>query len=222
MYNLMKIDIAKFNLKKQPLYFFIVNAIMAIMIYSILYLTNGVVEESAPVIIDVITKPVFIVWEAILIAMIIIDEFKNKTILMLYTYPLDKKKLILSKVILILLYSIVGIISSQIFLNLLFWGISQVIPTIPYVLVWKQVIAYTLSSIMIVLLGLIPLCIGLIKYSTIATIATSVAIITIGSSSGLGFDQLLSQISVVSTMGIIGTVATIISITKMFKRDIIV
>jgi len=222
MYNLMKIDIAKFNLKKQPLYFFIANAIMAIMIYSILYLTNGVVEESAPVIIDVIAKPVFIVWEAILIAMIIIDEFRNKTILMLYTYPLDKKKLILSKVILILLYSIVGIISSQIFLNLLFWGISQVIPTTPYVLVWKQVIAYTLSSIMIVLLGLIPLCVGLIKYSTIATIATSIAIITIGSSSGLGFDQLLSQISVVSTVGIIGTVATIISITKMFKRDIIV
>jgi hypothetical protein len=195
---------------------------MAVIIYAILYLTNDSLVESAPVVIDVIVKPVFIVWEAILIAMIIIDEFKSKTILMLYTYPLDKKKLLVSKVAVVLLFSISGIITSQILLNILFWGISYLTPTIPYVLAWNQIVAYTVSSIMVIFLGLIPLCIGLVKYSTIATIATSIAIITIGSSSGLGFDQLLSQISVVLVMGTIGVVATIISVTRIFQKDIIV
>jgi hypothetical protein len=77
------------------------------------------------------------------------------------------------------------------------------------VLVWNQVVGYTVSFIMIILLGLIPLCVGLIKYSTIVS---SVIIISVRSSSGLGFDQLLSPISVVSAMGMIGVIGIVISI----------
>lgn len=218
MLSLIKTDIRKFNLKKQPLYFILAVLGMAALIFGILYAT----DESAPVVIDVLVKPVFIVWEAVLTVIVIIDEFRNKTILMLYTYPLNKKKLIISKVLIVLYFSLAGIISSQILLNLLFYGFSQFIPQIHYELVWRQVIGYGVSSIMVILLGLIPLAAGLVKYSTVATMVSAIMIIVMGSSSGLGFDQLLSQISVVSVMGIIGAASTIYSVTKIFKRDLIV
>lgn len=128
MLRLMKIDIKKFGLQKQPLYFLVAYVAMGILAFMILYTLDGALVESAPVVIDVLLKPVFIIWEAILISSILIDEFKNKTILMLYTYPINKRKLIFSKVALILLYSLGGILAGQIVLNIVFYGISQLLP----------------------------------------------------------------------------------------------
>jgi len=220
MIDLIKIDICKYKLKKQFLYFLIANIIMALAIFGIL--SVGDLTDSAPVIIDIFVKPVFIVWEAVLICMVVIDEFKNKTVLMLYTYPLDKKKLIIAKVIVVISFSLAGIIMSQILLNVVFYGLHQILPAISYHLVWQQVIAYLFSSIMVILLGLIPLAVGLVSYSTIGTMVTSIAIVSVGSTSGLGFDNLLSQIGFVCVLGVIGIVAAFITIQKMFKRDIIV
>lgn len=221
MLDLIKTDIRKYRLQKQFLYFLIANVIMAMAIFGILSFET-IDIDSAPVIIDIFVKPVFVVWEAVLICMVVIDEFKSKTILMLYTYPIDKKKLIVSKVITVLLFSLAGILLSQILLNILFFGIHQVMPTIPYQLVWKQVVSYGFSSVMVILLGLIPLCVGLISYSTIGTMVTSIAIVSVGSSSGLGFDNLLSQMGFVSVLGVVGIAATILTIMNVFKRDIIV
>lgn len=215
----MKIDIKKFNLKKQLVYFLIALLPISLMLFGVLYLENGALVGSAPIAIDVIVKPVYIIWEAILISAVIIDEFKNKTILMLYTYPINKKKLIISKVLLVAGYSFMGLIGSQIILNLLFFGIHQFIPVIPYTLTINQAVGYFASSIMAILLGLIPLCAGLVKYSSVATLVTSIIIVLMGSSSGLGFDQLLSEIGFVAGLGLIGIAGTIYSILKLFEKD---
>lgn len=222
MLDLMKIDIKKFGLRKQPLYFLVAYCAMGILAFMILYTLDGALVESAPVVIDVLLKPVFIIWEAILISNILIDEFKNKTMLMLYTYPINRKKLIFSKVALILLYSLGGILAGQVILNLAFYGINQVFPAVPYSLTINQVIMYFASSVMIILLGLIPMCVGLVQFSSVATLVTSIIIVIAGSSSGLGFDNLLSNVAVITVMGAIGVVAAIYSLVSLNKRDIVV
>ena len=85
MRELIKIDIKKFNLKKQPIYFLIALLPISIILFGILYLDNGALVESAPIVIDILVKPVYIIWEAILISSVIIDEYKNKTIGILRT-----------------------------------------------------------------------------------------------------------------------------------------
>ena len=222
MLDLIKIDIKKFGLKKLPLYFLIANIPLALIAFAILYMTNSALIESAPEVIDILVKPVFIIWEAILISRIIIDEFKNKTMLMLYTYPINKKKLIISKVLIATGYSLSGIWGSQIILNILFYVLSRFMPQIPYLLSLNQVIAYLVSSLMVILLGLIPLSAGLVQYSTVATMVTSLMIVIMGSSSGLGFDQLLNRLSVVSIMGVIGIISAVYSISRTLKRDLLV
>ena len=48
----------------------------------------------------------FIVWNAVLVAKIIVEEYVYKTVLILFTYPVRKSKLILAKMILITAFGI--------------------------------------------------------------------------------------------------------------------
>ena len=221
MLDLMKIDIEKFGLKKLPIHFLIavipIGLMALIMASSSDALLSSVSEAVA-----IIVRPVFIIWEGILICKIIIDEFKNKTILMLYTYPVDKGKLIISKALLVTLYSLLGIISVQIVLGVVFGGMSILIPAIPFALTMGEFISYLVGSIMVILLGLIPLAVGLMTHSTLVTMVVSLVIVLAGSTSGLGFDQLLSEFGIITTMGVIGLVSTGLAITFTLKKDTIV
>ena len=221
MQDLMKIDIEKFGLKKLPLQFLIAMVPIGLMALVMATMAEGLLSSVSEAV-AIIVRPVYVIWEGVLICKIIIDEFKNKTILMLYTYPVDKKKLILSKALLVAGYSLLGIISTQIILGLVFGGVSIIAPAIPFALTMGELISYLVSSIMVILLELIPLAVGLMTYSTVATMVVSLVIVLAGSTSGLGFDQLLSDFGIVTTMGVIGLVSTGLAITYSLKKDTIV
>jgi len=221
MLDLMKIDIKKFNLQKLPIYFLI-----AIIPIGLMALVMGLTAESLVGTISeavaIIVRPVFVIWEGILINKIVIDEFKNKNILMLYTYPVAKRKLLISKTLLVAGYSLLGIIGTQIILGLLFGGLSLVIPAIPFALTMGQMFSYLVASAMVVLLGLLPLAVGLLTYSGVAALVTSLVIVLMGSSSGLGFDQLLSEFWFLIALALAGIASAVGTITYTLKKDTIV
>jgi len=219
--ELMKIDIKKFNLQKLPLYFLIALIPIGLMAL-VMAMTAGSLVGSISEAVAIIVRPVFIIWQGILINKIIIDEFRNKNILMLYTYPMAKRKLLIAKTLLVVGYSLLGIIGTQIILGVLFGGLSLVIPGIPFVLTIGQMFSYIVASIMVILLGLIPLAVGLLTYSGVATVVTSLVIVLMGSSSGLGFDQLLSEFWFLVGLAITGIAAAIGTITYTLKKDTIV
>ena len=221
MLDLMKIDIKKFNLQRLPLYFLIALIPIAFM-SLVIAITPGAFVASISEAVAIIVRPVFIIWEGILISKIVIDEFKNKNILMLYTYPVSKRKLLISKALLVAGYSIVGIIGTQIILALVFGGLSLVIPAIPFALTAGQIFSYLIASGMVILLGLIPLALGLMTNSTIVVMVTSIVIVMAGSTSGLGFDQLLSEFGFIAALAVAGLVSTVGAITHTLKKDIIV
>ena len=221
MLNLMKIDIKKFNLKKLPLYFLI--ALIPIGLMSlVMAMTAESLVGSISEAVAIIVRPVFIIWQGVLINKIIIDEFKSKNILMLYTYPVAKRKLLIAKTLLVVGYSLLGIIGTQLILSILFGGLSLIIPSIPFALSIGQMFSYLVASAMVIMLGLIPLAVGLMTYSGVATVVTSLVIVLMGSSSGLGFDQLLSEIWFLVGLAVTGIVAAISTITYTLKKDTIV
>lgn len=221
MLELMKIDIKKFNLKRLPLNFLIAMIPIGLMALVMSTATGSLVLSLSEAV-AIIVRPVFIIWEGILISKIVIDEFKNKNILMLYTYPVDKKKLLISKTLLVTGYSLLGILGTQIILGLVFGGLSLAIPGIPFALTAGQTFSYLVSSIMVTLLGLIPLAVGLMTYSGIATLVASLVIVLMGSTSGLGFDQLLSEFWFLAGLALTGIIAVVGTITYTLKKDIIV
>ena len=48
-----------------------------------------------------LVRAMLIVWEAVLISVFIVEEYRNKTINLLFTYPVQRGKLIAVKIILI-------------------------------------------------------------------------------------------------------------------------
>ncbi len=75
----------------------------------------------APVQLDTVTlaamlvRATLIVWEAVLISVFVIEEYRNKTIGLLFTYPISRTKLITAKLILICCISFTFHVLSNIF-----------------------------------------------------------------------------------------------------------
>ena len=62
-----------------------------------------------------IVRATFIIFGAVLIAKLIIDEYKNKTILLMFSYPINRKKIMISKLAITAILTFITVILSNIF-----------------------------------------------------------------------------------------------------------
>ena len=127
------------------------------------------------------TKAAFLIFESYLLSIIIIDEFKRRTIFQLFSYPISKIKLLWGKVLSVILISFIAHFTAhiviQLFIKLMaFLTGENYIPFTNYLINLVGIMFGT------VLIGLIPFVLGMIKYSTPITIL-----------SGLGLAALLSN-----------------------------
>lgn len=127
------------------------------------------------------TKVAFLIFESYLLSIIIIDEFKRRTIFQLFSYPISKIKLLWGKVLSVILISFIAHFTAhiviQLFIKLMaFLTGENYIPFTNYLI---NLVGITFGT---VLIGLIPFVLGMIKYSTPITIL-----------SGLGLAALLSN-----------------------------
>ena len=127
------------------------------------------------------TKVAFLIFESYLLSIIIIDEFKRRTIVQLFSFPISKIKLLWGKVLSVILISFIAHFTAhiviQLFIKLMaFLTGENYIPFTNYLI---NLVGITFGT---VLIGLIPFVLGMIKYSTPITIL-----------SGLGLAALLSN-----------------------------
>ena len=127
------------------------------------------------------TKAAFLIFESYLLSIIIIDEFKRRTIFQLFSYPISKINLLWGKVLSVILISFIAHFTAhiviQLFIKLMaFLTGENYIPFTNYLI---NLVGITFGT---VLIGLIPFVLGMIKYSTPITIL-----------SGLGLAALLSN-----------------------------
>ena len=127
------------------------------------------------------TKAAFLIFEAYLLSLIFIDEFKRRTILQLFSYPISKIKLLWGKVISVILISFIAHFTAHLVIQLLI-KLVAVLTESNYIPVVNQLINLIGISFGTVLIGVLPFVIGMIKYSTPITML-----------SGLGLAALLSN-----------------------------
>ena len=127
------------------------------------------------------TKAAFLIFEAYLLSTIFIDEFKQRTIFQLFSYPISKIKLLWGKVISVILISFIAHFTAHLVIQLLIKLVAVLTESnsIPVV---NQLINLIGISFGTVLIGVLPFVIGMIKYSTPITML-----------SGLGLAALLSN-----------------------------
>ena len=127
------------------------------------------------------TKAAFLIFEAYLLSTIFIDEFKQRTIFQLFSYPISKIKLLWGKVISVILISFIAHFTAHLVIQLLI-KLVAVLTESNYIPVVNQLINLIGITFGTVLIGVLPFVIGMIKYSTPITML-----------SGLGLAALLSN-----------------------------
>ncbi|WP_249354941.1 ABC transporter permease [Enterococcus hulanensis] len=130
--------------------------------------------------VNIIIRVVFVIFSAVLLSRLVIDEYKNKTLQVLFTYPVNRKNVIQSKLMLIMGFCFVSILFSTIVISLLTFMVNPKLELFPQLLELGDVIntfpTIITISIMTACLSLIPLYFGMKKKSSSTTITWGVII----------------------------------------------
>ena len=121
------------------------------------------------------TKAAFLIFEAYLLSIIFIDEFKQRTIFQLFSYPISKIKLLWGKVISVILISFIAHFTAHLVIQLLI-KLVAVLTESNYIPVVNQLINLIGISFGTVLIGVLPFVIGMIKYSTPITMLSGLSL----------------------------------------------
>ena len=129
------------------------------------------------------TKAAFLIFESYLLSIIIIDEFKRRTIFQLFSYPISKTKLLWGKVLTVILISFIAHFTAHLVIQLLI-KLVAVLTESNYIPVANQMINLAGITVGTVLIGILPFVLGMIRHSIAITML-----------SGLGLAALLSNVS---------------------------
>lgn len=230
MLKLMKLEMQKFEITKYVKGVLIANTVILLLICLIAYVETNhgirVMTNHYMVmeIIETIIRATFIIFAAVLLSQIVISEYKNKTINVLFMYPIKRRTILVAKLLVTVLFTFLAIIFSFIIVGSGFYLFNFFTSIIAEPLRASIVINYfgvvILNAIATSLISLIPLYVGLKKYSVPATIVSAFFISLIVCQNVNGF-SLYSIIIIPITLSLIGLIIAIISIKNIDNIDII-
>ncbi len=229
MWNLIRMEIKKVPLKPHIAGLLIANFIiflLSVFTSSLLTASGNIstLPGFAPVQLDTVTlaamlvRATLIVWEAVLISVFVIEEYRNKTICLLFTYPISRTKLITAKLILICGIMFLFHVLSNIFQYATIFLAAKCFDFVTFS--FGNIMTQAVTTISAILLGLLPLYVGMIKKSAIATVVSSIIIVAIASNSQGSSAGLLSIPIAAIILGIIGITFSAITMRKMILSDL--
>lgn len=163
----------------------------------------------------------FMIFAGVLLARVVIDEYRNKTIQVLFGYPISRKKLMMAKIWIVVIFTAVAIILSNCLIILGFYIIELLHPITQERMTLQLVLSQLESTVGLALatavMSLIPLYFGLRKNSVSTTIITSIIVSMIINSNGNGFS--LASITIVPILfALIGAGLTYTAIMKNIEN----
>jgi ABC-type transport system involved in multi-copper enzyme maturation permease subunit len=173
--------------------------------------------------VEFVVRSVFIVFASVLIGRLIIEEYSNKTISVLFMYPISRKVLMVSKLVIVVMFTFLSAIFSNILITGMLYLLNIVYPilrfdlTVPIVI--KSLYNFLMSAIATSGMSLIPLYFGMRKKSTTSAILSAILMVVllrirIG---GLSFNS-IAAISI--SLATIGICIAYLSIRDIEHRDV--
>ncbi|PRR95224.1 hypothetical protein C6W24_17540 [Bacillus atrophaeus] len=230
MWNLMRIELKKMKLGWYARGAIIANLILLGFLWMVCYVekmegeeTMQTIDESF-LIIGTLVRGVFIIFGAVLIARLVISEFKNKTILVLFTYPVNRKKLLAAKLMIAFGLTFITILISNAFVAFAFFYLNSIYHVIPGEvtsdMVSQQAVKMAVFAFGAAGTSLVPIFFGMRKYSVPATIISSVIIVMAMSSTTSEF-SLSSIVYIPLSLAAVGLVFSYLAVRKVDKTDVL-
>ncbi|MDA1535119.1 MULTISPECIES: ABC transporter permease [Bacillus] len=231
MLHLMKLELKKFKLGWYVKRAIIANiVILALMIFvSIIAQVEGDAEirnpETILLMASTIVRATFIVFGSVLIARLIIGEYKNKTILLMFSYPINRKKMMASKLAIAAIVTFITVIVSNILVVGVFFGIDSYFSILPNSFTVDQLVQEGIKLVPLAIatagMSLIPLYFGMRKRSVPTTIVSSLIVVSIAMNSNPEFPA-ATFLPLQLALAAIGVVIAYYGIKNIEKEDITV
>ncbi|MEK3686549.1 ABC transporter permease [Paenibacillus sp. FSL R10-2736] len=172
----------------------------------------------------VFVKATYIIFSSVLLSKLVIDEYKNNTITVLFMYPVPRKMLLTAKLIIVFLFTFLSIFLSDIVISSILTGVDYFVPeAIQGMLTQDQILTYLTKAGTDALyaagIGLIPLYFGMRRKSVPATIVTAVFIVML-ISSGFGSFRVGNLIWVSLSLALVGAGIAYLSIRNIEHQDV--
>ncbi|MFJ7951758.1 ABC transporter permease [Lysinibacillus sp. NPDC096418] len=230
MLQLIKLEIKKSNLGWYIRGAFIANIIMTVIMCFVMFMAQQ--EGDLPIstyqdvylFIGAMVRSTFIVFASVLIAKVVIEEYKSKTILILFSYPVSRKKIIASKLMLIALLTFITMMLSNVIVAALLSIINTYFPIVPFEMTGNQLIGEVTNIVLFAIasagMSLIPLYFGMRNHSVPATIGSSLIIVAIACSYNPAF-SLITFIPLQLGLAGVGAAIAYLAIRNIEKEDAI-
>ncbi|MEK5216018.1 MULTISPECIES: ABC transporter permease [Psychrobacillus] len=229
MIKLINLEIKKFKLMKY--WKGVLGANLGFIIFiGMVYFLNKVEEEipfdnfeMASTIISAVVSATFIIFASVILAKLVIDEYKNKSIDLMFTYPISRKKIMSAKLIIVMVFTFMTVLFSTLFLNGLVYIMDVTFDILPGDISIQELINSVWKSFFIAFaaagLSLIPLLIGMLRKSSSATIVSSIFLVTLTSSVSNNF-TFSSVMTVSISLALLGIIIGWLSIRNVEKTDL--
>nr|WP_307894616.1 ABC transporter permease [Bacillus swezeyi] len=224
-------NLIRIEMKKQKLGWYVRGAIFAnLIILGFLWMvtyTEGkdtfqTINETF-LVIGTFVRAVFIIFGAVLISKLVISEFKNKTILVMFTYPINRKKLLAAKLLIAGGLTFFTILISNACVAAAFFLLNSIYDLIPGELTADMVSQQALKMIVFAFgaagTSLVPIFFGMRKHSTAATIISSVVISMLISSTSPGY-SISSIVYIPLSLAAVGLAFSFMAVRRIEKIDV--
>ncbi len=228
MFKLMELEIQKNEFKRYIISTLIVVIVLilslllisALRVINLYYDTRFVISATGfrPIIYST-----FLVYAAIMINSFVIDEYNSSTVILLYTYPISRKKIIIAKLLLITSYiTIITFISNMIVMFIIFhFNVLLHITTDSLVDIFspKVVLESFIYSLCFSLMSLLSFVVGMINKSKASSLMMSIVISTVFNS-GINGVTISNIIVIPIFFAIISIMLSVITINKIEYQNI--
>ncbi|WP_141430842.1 ABC transporter permease [Bacillus sp. 03113] len=173
--------------------------------------------------IETFVQVTFTIFAAVLISRLVIEEYRSKTISTLFMYPINRKKLIVAKLLIVILFTFIAIVLSDILIAIFLYFVDSkyhnISGELTLNLILKELFKLAIAAFSAAGLSLISLFFGMKKKSTSATIVTAVILVSITSSNSNGF-SLNSIIAIPLSLACLGLLIAYLSFRNIEKVDV--
>ncbi|WP_099203459.1 ABC transporter permease [Miniphocaeibacter massiliensis] len=178
------LKLIKLEYRKNRAWKYLINALILTFILGLFVFSIGFFEDASPgsketvgFLIEMITSMAFLVFTGVMISSFIVSAYKNNTMGLMFTYPINRKKILISKVIAVWIISFICLLISKLIIYLSMYGFSNILePKMPlgYNLSYISFYTYMIfKSFTTVATAFLALPIGILLNSSKAVIITS-------------------------------------------------
>jgi len=175
--------------------------------------------------IDTFSRATFIIFAGALLSKLVISEYKNKMMNVMFTYPIKRHKIIAAKLIIVFLFTFFMIMFTNLLMGAILLTTNQFYPFIANELTGNEalqlLIKYTISSLSAAAMALIPLLFGMRKHSATTTLVSSIFLVLVVCSGVNGPSVSINSIIVIPlTLGAIGLWIASLSLVRLETKDV--